>query len=67
MLLAASGKNYALMVTVIGLENLCGGMATAALLALPLLAGLTMAFIQITAIDVFRFWMTGTWGAFPLK
>jgi uncharacterized membrane protein len=34
---------------------------------LPLLAGLTLAFIQITAIDVFRFWLTGTWGAFPLK
>src|SRR5512132_1765749 len=30
MLLAASGKNYALMVAVIGLENLCGGMGTAA-------------------------------------
>jgi PAT family beta-lactamase induction signal transducer AmpG len=34
MLLAASGKNYALMVTVIGLENLCGGMGTAAYVAL---------------------------------
>jgi hypothetical protein len=36
-------------------------------MALPLLAGVTMTFIQITAIDVFRFWLTGTWGAFPLK
>lgn len=34
MLLAAAGKNYALMVTVIGLENLCGGMGTAAYVAL---------------------------------
>ena len=34
MVLAAAGKNYALMVTVIGLENLCGGMGTAAYVAL---------------------------------
>ncbi|MGQ0512164.1 MAG: AmpG family muropeptide MFS transporter [Betaproteobacteria bacterium] len=34
MLLAASGKNYALMVAVVGLENLCGGMGTAAYVAL---------------------------------
>ena len=34
MLLAASGKSYALMVMVIGLENLCGGMGTAAYVAL---------------------------------
>ncbi|MCI0404376.1 MAG: MFS transporter [Acidobacteria bacterium] len=34
MALAASGKSYALMVTVIGLENLCGGMGTAAYVAL---------------------------------
>lgn len=34
MLLAASGKNYALMVVVIGAENLCGGMGTAAYVAL---------------------------------
>ncbi len=34
MLLAASGKSYALMVTVIGAENLCGGMGTAAYVAL---------------------------------
>ncbi len=33
-LLAASGKSYALMVAVIGLENLCGGMGTAAYVAL---------------------------------
>jgi len=40
--------------------------ATLKQLALPFLAGLTIAFIQITAIDVLRFWLTGTWGAFPL-
>ena len=34
MLLAAAGKSYPLMVTVIGLENLCGGMGTAAYVAL---------------------------------
>lgn len=34
---------------------------------LPLLAGLTMAMIQIAAIDAVRFWLTGTWGAFPLN
>ena len=34
MLLAASGKSYALMVVVIGAENLCGGMGTAAYVAL---------------------------------
>ena len=34
MLLAASGKNYALMVAVVGAENLCGGMGTAAYVAL---------------------------------
>jgi PAT family beta-lactamase induction signal transducer AmpG len=34
MALAAAGKNYALMVTVVGLENLCGGMGTAAYVAL---------------------------------
>jgi PAT family beta-lactamase induction signal transducer AmpG len=34
VLLAASGKNYALMVAVVGLENLCGGMGTIAYVAL---------------------------------
>ena len=34
MLLAATGKSYALMVAVVGLENLCGGMGTAAYVAL---------------------------------
>jgi PAT family beta-lactamase induction signal transducer AmpG len=34
MLLAASGKSYPLMVAVIGAENLCGGMGTAAYVAL---------------------------------
>jgi uncharacterized membrane protein len=33
---------------------------------LPLLAGLTIAMIQIAAIDALRLWLTGTWGAFPL-
>ena len=34
MLLALGGKNYALMVAVVGLENLCGGMGTTAYVAL---------------------------------
>jgi uncharacterized membrane protein len=33
---------------------------------LPLLAGLTMALLQTALIDAFRFWLTGTWGAFSL-
>jgi PAT family beta-lactamase induction signal transducer AmpG len=34
MALAAAGKSYPLLVAVIGLENLCGGMGTAAYVAL---------------------------------
>lgn len=30
---------------------------------LPLLAGFTIALIQTAAIDMLRFWLTGTWGA----
>ena len=33
---------------------------------LPLLAGLTITLIQITAADLFRLWLTHTWGGFPL-
>lgn len=33
---------------------------------LAFLAGLTIAFLQILAIDLFRFWLTGTWGPIPL-
>jgi uncharacterized membrane protein len=33
---------------------------------MPLLAGTTLAFIMLTAIDLLRFSLTGTWGAFPL-
>ncbi len=33
---------------------------------LPLLAGTTLAFLMITAIDLLRFRLTGTWGGFPL-
>jgi hypothetical protein len=32
----------------------------------PLLAGFAVALGQILAIDVFRYWLTGTWGGFPL-
>jgi uncharacterized membrane protein len=33
---------------------------------MPLLAGITLAFLMIGAIDLLRFQLTGTWGAFPL-
>jgi uncharacterized membrane protein len=33
---------------------------------LPLLAGLTIAMLQTACIDALRYWLTGTWGAFPL-
>jgi uncharacterized membrane protein len=33
---------------------------------LPLLAGMTIAILQILAIDLLRLWLTGTWGAIPL-
>ncbi len=35
-------------------------------MGLTLLAGLTVALLQIYIIDLFRFWLTGTWGAFPM-
>jgi uncharacterized membrane protein len=34
---------------------------------LPLLAGFTIALIQIAAIDMARFWLTRTWGGLPLN
>lgn len=34
---------------------------------LPLLAGFTIALIQTAAIDLLRFWLTGTWGSLPLS
>jgi hypothetical protein len=33
---------------------------------MPFLAGITLAFLMISAIDLLRFQLTGTWGAFPL-
>jgi len=33
---------------------------------LPFLAGTTLAFLMISAIDLLRFSLTGTWGAFPM-
>lgn len=33
---------------------------------MPLLAGTTLAFLMLTAIDLLRLRLTGTWGAFPL-
>src|SRR4030095_5019595 len=33
---------------------------------LPFLAGATLAFLMIGGIDLLRFQLTGTWGAFPL-
>jgi hypothetical protein len=33
---------------------------------MPLLAGTTLAFLMLTAIDLLRLRLTGTWGGFPL-
>jgi hypothetical protein len=33
---------------------------------LPFLAGMTLALLMISAIDLLRFQLTGTWGGFPL-
>jgi hypothetical protein len=33
---------------------------------MPLLAGMTLAFLMITVIDLLRLRLTGTWGGFPL-
>ena len=33
---------------------------------MPFMAGTTLAFLMITAIDLLRFKLTGTWGGFPL-
>jgi uncharacterized membrane protein len=33
---------------------------------LPLLAGFTITIIQTASIDLLRFWLTRTWGGFPL-
>jgi len=33
---------------------------------LPILAGFTITMVQILGIDILRFWLTGTWGGFPL-
>lgn len=33
---------------------------------LALLAGLTLAVLQVAVVDVLRFWLTHTWGGFPL-
>ena len=33
---------------------------------IPLMAGTTLALLMITAIDLLRFKLTGTWGGFPL-
>ncbi len=32
----------------------------------PLLAGFAVALTQILILDAFRYWLTGTWGGFPL-
>lgn len=32
----------------------------------PLLAGFAVALTQILLLDAFRYWLTGTWGGFPL-
>lgn len=48
---------------IFGMENTYERLAEA---WLPLLAGLTLAFLQIYALDALRLWMTGSWGGFQL-
>jgi uncharacterized membrane protein len=50
-------------ITLMGQDNL---FDTIRQMWLPLLAGLTLALIQVFAIDMLRLWLTGTWGGFPL-
>jgi hypothetical protein len=33
---------------------------------MPVMAGLTLAFLMISVIDLLRLQLTGTWGGFPL-
>lgn len=44
-------------------ENLFSSLGE---LWMPFLAGTTLAFLMLTAIDLLRLSLTGTWGAFPL-
>lgn len=50
-------------VSLMNQENTFNGIRQ---LWLPLLAGLTIALIQVFAIDMLRLWLTGAWGAIPL-
>ncbi len=55
---------YAIVwVTLMGQDNMFDNFKQ---MWLPLLAGLTLALIQVFAIDMLRLWLTGTWGGFPL-
>jgi hypothetical protein len=36
-------------------------------LVFPLMAGFVIALLQILIIDGLRYWVTGTWGGFPLE
>ncbi|PWH18407.1 MAG: hypothetical protein DDG60_00510 [Anaerolineae bacterium] len=55
---------YSMLWTMLMRQENSYGTLNAAWLAI--LAGLTLALLQITLIDVFRLWLTGTWGSFPL-
>jgi uncharacterized membrane protein len=50
-------------VMLMGQDNKFGNVRQ---LWLPLVAGFTIAMIQTFAIDLLRFWLTGTWGGIPL-
>ena len=52
-----------LWVMITGQENKFAGVRQ---LWLPLVAGLTITMIQTYGIDMLRFWLTHTWGGFPL-
>jgi uncharacterized membrane protein len=61
MMLAMIGT--VLFVSVFRLDRSASGWRD---LAIPLLAGLTIAFIQIGGIDIVRYALTGTWAGFTL-
>lgn len=50
-------------ITIMGQDNQFTSLRQ---LWLPLVAGFTLALLQIAAIDALRYFLTGTWGAFPI-
>jgi hypothetical protein len=55
--------NTTILLLVARRENRAGSWRSA---ALPLLAGFTLAILQIGLVDAVRFAIFGTWGGFPV-